>query len=246
MNRFFINNPFFRRFLFIFWSLIMPIRQIQSLIFLCALSAQSWTFARSLNWLLPVSIEDRGSWDQVRLTAIGPFGTPRRERTTIPAHLHTGVDIQRPGVNYENEPVFSAAAGRVISVRGDIPFSQIIIEHQSNEAETLWTVYEHVGGIRVSTGDRIGSGDRIARFLTGEELDRHGRQFDHLHFEIMRKRPRKLNPDPRTPQRYFTSWALVCYTQAQLHEHYYNPEMFYKEKWHRKINQSNIRMTSDE
>jgi hypothetical protein len=171
----------------------------------------------------------------VRITAIGEFGAPRREWATIPAHLHTGVDIQRPGGNDAQEPVFAAAAGRVISVRGDIPFSQIIIEHHVDKREILWTVYEHIGGIRVKVEDRVDAHKPVARFLNREELDRHGWQFNHLHFEIMRARPRRLKPCPRTPQRFFTSHGLVCYTQAQLHERYYNPEIFFKEIWQSKI-----------
>ena len=54
----------------------------------------------------PVGADKRITPDEIRLTAIGDFGYPRKARPGIPAHLHTGIDIRRPVQNYNKEPIF--------------------------------------------------------------------------------------------------------------------------------------------
>jgi murein DD-endopeptidase MepM/ murein hydrolase activator NlpD len=181
-------------------------------------------------WLVPINVADRHSWQYVRLTAIGPFGAPRKERPTVPAHLHTAVDLRRPSKNYQDEPVFAASCGRVISMRDDGPFSQIIIEHAGTGAK-VWSVYEHVAGIRVHANDSVYTQFPIARFMNRRELDRYGWKFDHLHFEIMKIAPRRIKPYPDQPGCRFSTYNLECYTSDDLEKMYWNPESFLKERW---------------
>ena len=182
-------------------------------------------------WVLPIDARDGQSWVSIRLTSIGQFGRPRQARPGVPAHLHTGVDIRRPGDNYEGEPVFPATAGVVISFRDDGPFAQLILEHPGCDAGIVWTVYEHVAEIAVAVGDRVSTDQPVGRFMNRSELDRFGWQFDHLHFEIMRQRPRPVEPMVETPHRLYGTYSLECFTRTDLEEHYYDPETFLKSRW---------------
>jgi murein DD-endopeptidase MepM/ murein hydrolase activator NlpD len=88
-----------------------------------------------------------------KFSKIGQFGLMRKARPGIPAHYHTAADFMRPSGNYEDEPIFPAARGIVISQRNDGPFAQVIIEH--TESDTVWTVYEHLAGVKAVVGDTI-------------------------------------------------------------------------------------------
>lgn len=175
--------------------------------------------------LLPVVVTDRDRFHELQLTNIGSFGLSRKARPTVPAHLHTGVDIQRPRPNYNEEPIFSIAPGVVISKRDDGAFAQLIIEH-TIDGEKVWTVYEHVAGIAVKLGERVSTSKPIARFMTKQELDRFGWQFDHFHFEVLKIQPTPLKVDPKLPDRKFVSHSLNCHTKADLDSHFFNPMEF--------------------
>lgn len=175
--------------------------------------------------MLPVVVTDRGRFQELQLTSIGSFGLPRKARPTVPAHLHSGVDIQRPRPNYNEEPIFAIATGVVISKRDDGAFAQLIIEH-TIDGEKVWAVYEHVAGIAVKLGERVSTSKPIARFMTKQELDRFGWQFDHFHFEVLKIQPTPLKVDPKLPDRKFVSHSLNCHTRAELDLHFYNPIEF--------------------
>ncbi len=179
-------------------------------------------------WLIPVYANNRQSFEEINLTAIGQFGEPRIARPNIPAHLHTGIDIVRPGANYDYEPVYSVGQGSVISIRDDGPFAQIIIEHLCDDGKLIWTVYEHLAGIRVKLGQSVDPFSPIARFMNRKELDEYGWQFDHLHFEILKIKPRPLIPDERKPFCYFGTYCLECYNARDLQEKYIDPLAFFK------------------
>jgi murein DD-endopeptidase MepM/ murein hydrolase activator NlpD len=149
----------------------------------------------------------------------------------VPEHLHTGVDILRPNNNFENEPVYSAGYGMVISVRDDGPFAQIIIEHQHNDGVITWAVYEHVAGIMVLPGDRVNPFETVARFMNREELDHYGWQFNHIHFEVLKVNPIPANPTHELPNRFFTTYWDKCYTEEILGRYYIDPmELFVKDQ----------------
>lgn len=175
---------------------------------------------------LPIDVADRGSVTSLELSGIGKFGLLRKERPDVPAHYHTGIDIKRPGENYQNEPIFPIFEGIVISKREDGPYAQLIIEHETSHK--FWTVYEHIAGIKVDLFDNVSPDDPIARFMTKNELDRHGWQFDHFHFEILKIPPIELKPNKTTPERLFASYSLVCYTKDDLDKYFYNPLDFLK------------------
>ena len=174
-------------------------------------------------FMLPVAVPDRHSMKNLTLTSIGEFGVQRPDRSGIPAHLHTGIDIQRPNTNYLNEPIYPIAPGRVISVREDGPYAQVIVEHIIPGLGQLWSVYEHVAGISCAPADSVNPMTPIARFMNRPELQRYGYQFDHVHLEILKRPPRPVLPTPALPQRFFTTYNLVCYGERELSHYYLNP-----------------------
>lgn len=177
--------------------------------------------------LIPIQTADRRSLNELKLTEIGNFGLLRKERKNIRAHLHTGIDIRRPHPNYQHEPIFPLTKGVVISKRDDGPYAQLIIEHSINNKK-IWTVYEHIAGITCNVNDSVEPTKAIARFMNKSELNKYGWQFDHFHFEILREKPIPLAPDGRTPQRFFNSYSLVCYSEKDLEKYFYSPQMFMK------------------
>jgi Peptidase family M23 len=179
--------------------------------------------------LLPVNSNNRKDVSKIRLTEIGKYGLLRKARKNVPAHLHTGIDIKRPHANYDNEPVFPMAEGRVISIRRDGAYAQVIIAH-SFKNEKYWTLYEHVSGIKVHVNDVVGPMRPIAVFMNKKELDTYGWQFDHFHFEILKMKPLTLKPDKNHPERFYLSYSLVCFETKDLEKYYYDPMEFLKMK----------------
>lgn len=178
------------------------------------------------NVLLPIAVSNRGSTNDLKLTSIGDFGLIRKARPKIAEHYHTGIDIQRPKANYIDEPVFPMASGVVISKREDGPYAQLIIEHRWQGAY-IWTVYEHIAGINVALHDEVDLHEPIARFMNKNELETHGWQFDHFHFEILRKAPIQLSPSKENPDRRFRSHTLECHTLEQLGKSFFDPIEFF-------------------
>ncbi|OGS36696.1 MAG: hypothetical protein A2293_11495 [Elusimicrobia bacterium RIFOXYB2_FULL_49_7] len=178
--------------------------------------------AYSDDWFAPVRIHNRKDAGQLKLTEIGAYGIRRKARPGIPSHLHTGIDIKRPGKNYENEPVLPACMGKVISIRDDGPFAQVIIEHNG-----LWTVYEHVADIKCKLGEIAHPQVPIARFFNTNELNKYGWKFDHFHFEIMKARPVHIQHSDIHPDRFYATYALLCYDENSLRERYLNPLEFF-------------------
>ena len=174
---------------------------------------------------LPFKTGNRKDISQIKLTAIGQFGLMRKARPGIPAHLHTGIDIKRPGNNYGLEPIFPIAEGRVISKRIDGPFAHIIIEH-SQDGKQFWSLYEHIAGIEVGINDYVTPKNPVARYMNKQELNRYGWQFDHFHLEILKIRPQEIRPDKKHPERFFNSYSLICFTPEDLKKYYYDPLEF--------------------
>jgi murein DD-endopeptidase MepM/ murein hydrolase activator NlpD len=178
---------------------------------------------------LPIQATNRQSVESIKLTAIGKFGLPRKERKEVPTHLHTGIDIARPGTNYTNEPIFAITTGTVMSTRTDGQYAEIIIAHELNGLK-FWTAYEHIAGIVVKPGDIVNPKTPIARFMNKSELDKFGWQFDHFHFEVLKHPPQKAAPDTKHPTRFFNSYTLICKTDKDLAKYFYEPIAFLKKE----------------
>lgn len=171
---------------------------------------------------IPIGPEDRKDISKIHLTKIGQFGLTRKARPAVAAHYHTGIDIKRQGTNYESEPVFPIAKGIVISKRTDGPYANLIIEHEINGIK-LWSLYEHISGIKVNVAEAVDPATPIARFMNKAELDRFGWQFDHFHFELIKIKPIKTKPTAKNPERFFNSYSLVCYSINDLNKYYFDP-----------------------
>ncbi|MEQ9168029.1 MAG: M23 family metallopeptidase [Fulvivirga sp.] len=178
---------------------------------------------------LPIDVADRMSFYEIALTEIGEFGLSRKARPSIPEHLHTGIDIKRPSDNYDDEPIYPIADGLVISKREDGPYAQLIIEHNI-QGQYFWTVYEHIAGIKVGLHQPVSTNEPIARFFNRMELDTHGWQFDHFHFEILKVRHIQIRPQAYLPERLFKSYTLDCFTEEKLNSLFYNPLSFFAER----------------
>jgi len=176
---------------------------------------------------LPIEISDRKDISKLKLSEIGAFGLVRKPRLNIPEHLHTGIDIKRPNKNFSDEPIFPIAKGKVISVRNDGPYANIIIEHEFDNLK-FWTLYEHISGIKVKVNDFVNPNSAIARFMNKEELNKNGWQFDHFHLEVLKVKPMPLKPIKDYPERFFKSYSLVCYNDHDLNKYYYNPLEFFQ------------------
>jgi len=183
-----------------------------------------------LLWLQPVPGTLRivsplitGSGKVLVLTDIGRFGLQRKQRPGISAHLHTGLDLCRPGRDFNNEPVLAVSAGTVISKREDGPFACLILEHDQSGVR-FWSVYEHLAGITVHTGEKLKEGQVLGRLMNNAELNRYGWQFNHLHFELIKAQPVKLPLNERNPERRFTSFTLSCYSEKDLSRWFYDPK----------------------
>ncbi len=180
---------------------------------------------------IPLKTNDRKDISQIRLTEIGKFGLVRKERKTVPSHLHTGIDIKRPSSNYINEPIFAIAKGKIISKRTDGPYAQLIIEHRIGD-KLFWTLYEHIAGITASLNETVTPDKPIARFMNKTELNKHGWQFDHFHLEILKIKPVSIKPNNLQPERLFNAYSLICYKPADLEKYYYNPIEFLAKNLH--------------
>lgn len=177
---------------------------------------------------LPIELTNRKDLSKIKLSEIGDFGLTRKPRLNIPAHLHTGIDILRPNNNYSNEPIYSIAKGKVISIRNDGPYANIIIEHEF-ENITFWTLYEHISGIKVRVNDTVNPNIAIARFMNKEELNKNGWQFNHFHLEILKVKPLPLKPIKNYPERFFKSYSLISFNAEDLNRYYYNPLEFFQQ-----------------
>jgi len=186
--------------------------------------------AAACPWLLPVKTADRACWRTIRLSPIGAFGLRRKARPAIPAHLHAGIDIARPSGNYIDEPVFAAGCGRVVSVRRDGPYSQVIVAHETGGAP-VWTAYEHLQGISVALGEEVTPDRPIGRFMTRRELTRWGWHFDHVHFEVLKIHPLPFPANRRLPDYRCHTYNLQCASEQDLARAYFDPEAFLKGKW---------------
>ena len=99
------------------------------------------------------------------------------------AAFHAGIDI----AGKLGDPVYAAAAGKVITVDRDNSHGKyIVVEHPGG----LQTWYLHLSGIDINEGDSVRKGQRIGK------LGNTGRSTGpHLHFEIV-KGGKAIDPMP--------------------------------------------------
>lgn len=116
------------------------------------------------------------------LTLSSGFGV-RSDPFNGAAALHAGIDI----TGDHGQPIFAAAAGRVVSVGQQGGYGNLVIV---DHGHGLHTRYGHLSGFDVRAGQTVARGQKIARMgSTGRSTG------DHLHFEV-RVNDRAINPRP--------------------------------------------------
>lgn len=121
-------------------------------------------------------------WPTLSTRLTSNFGY-RTDPFTGKAAFHAGIDIS----GQVGDPIYAAAAGKVISAESNRSRGKyIIIQHPNG----LQSWYMHLSEMNVSEGDTVKKGQTIAK------LGNTGRSTGpHLHFEIM-KGNKKVNPLP--------------------------------------------------
>jgi len=183
------------------------------------------SFLLSPKVYLPINSRNRHDISEIHITEIGQFGLMRKTRPNVPKHYHTGIDIERPSSNYVSEPIYPIASGVVISKRTDGPYANLIIEHTIKGLK-VWSLYEHIAGVKVDVDDNVNPNTPIARFMSRDELNKYGWQFNHFHLEILKVKPLRIKPFPENPQRFYNSYSLICYSHDDLDKYYYDPLVF--------------------
>jgi murein DD-endopeptidase MepM/ murein hydrolase activator NlpD len=121
-------------------------------------------------------------WPTTSKIITSGFGYRRDPLTRTPS-FHAGIDI---GAS-ENEPVYAAADGKVITTGQDIFHgNNIVIDHSSG----LHTWYMHLNKIMVNEGDTVSKGQTIG--LVGSTGRSTG---PHLHYEVQ-KNGTSIDPTP--------------------------------------------------
>lgn len=190
------------------------------------LASDTYDDPKNFSIYLPIFSSNRLDISDLQLTEIGAFGLTRKARPNVPEHYHTGIDIRRPNSSRKVEPVFPIAKGVVLSKRTDGPFAHVIIEHEVKNLK-FWTLTEHISGISVEVGEMVDPFTPIARFMNSQEIMSYGKQFDHIHFEVLKKKPIRLKDHPQFPDRKYQATTLSCYTPFELSTNYFDPIKFF-------------------
>jgi murein DD-endopeptidase MepM/ murein hydrolase activator NlpD len=114
--------------------------------------------------------------------------------------MHAGIDFRGP----YGSPIRSAAPGRVSFVGVKSGYGNVVeVEH----GHGLLTRYAHLAGFAVRVGNRVESGDTIARMgSTGRSTG------THLHFEV------RVNGDAVNPRRFLEANPHVLEVKADARE----------------------------
>jgi len=147
-----------------------------------------------------------------------PFGP-------VKLHYHTGTDIRKKNSSDPNdaagEPVYAIAAGRVIGIYDPPPQRRIIVEHRLPDETKVWSVYVHIIDEKVIIGQIVDCETIIARLMNARELDQYGREYNHVHLEIMKTKPARFD-------RFYQRETFTCYSEAEVDKYFYDPELFLK------------------
>lgn len=132
----------------------------------------------------------------------------------------------RPGTK-----VFAAATGKVVSIYAAEPNRAIMIQHLLPTGTAIYSVYVHVTNIKVSKGDIVRNTTHIADLMTKTQLDIYGWEFNHLHFEILKKpRVHQVNGN-------YLSYSTKCKTKEDVRKNFQNPTLFLENMWANEINE---------
>jgi len=170
-------------------------------------------------WKLPLYTSDRQDWATVFFEPDAHFKALRAPFGPVKLHYHTGIDLQNCHPQHPSEPIYAIATGKVIAIEDPLPHRRITIEHYLSDGSKVWSVYIHISNEQVAVGDRVDSETVIAYLMSQAELEIYGREFDHVHLEIM-KQP------PEYAAEYHQRKTFTCYTEQEVDAYYYDPMKF--------------------
>ena len=109
---------------------------------------------------------------------------PVKSKTMGDWRVHSGIDIRTP----QGETVVAPASGKVIEAKNDrLTGKTVSIE---NSDGIVFTIY-NLGSIKVSTGNKVKTGDIIG--TSGQSAALEAQEEPHVHFEIT-KDEKHVNP----------------------------------------------------
>jgi len=164
-------------------------------------------------WYLPFQVTDRKKTSNIKLISI--FGDHRD--SYYKGHIHTAIDINPEKAKTKLIPVYAMANGVVCSIHLGENQKTVVVRHTLNDGKTMFTSYKHLKEVYVSNGQQVNETTKLARLFTKEESKKYGGDYHHLHLEI-----RKRFDDYGC-----ASW--LTFTNAQLNERFYNPQVFLKQ-----------------
>lgn len=164
-------------------------------------------------WYLPFQVTDRKKTSNIKLISI--FGDHRD--SYYKGHIHTAIDINPVKAKTKLIPVYAMANGVVCSIHLGENQKTVVVRHTLNDGKTMFTSYKHLKEVYVSNGQQVNETTKLARLFTKEESKKYGGDYHHLHLEI-----RKRFDDYGC-----ASW--LTFTNAQLNERFYNPQVFLKQ-----------------
>jgi murein DD-endopeptidase MepM/ murein hydrolase activator NlpD len=107
---------------------------------------------------------------------------------------HAGVDLYRSdGKSTAGAEVTAAADGKIVYANPDInyPGLVVIIEHDAQDGEKLYTVYAHLddNSLEVKEGETVKAGQALGKVMYKEYTGRYPKEHptgddSHLHFEV--------------------------------------------------------------
>ncbi len=157
--------------------------------------------------LLPINVTNRNNYEELVKRSLDGFGAYRTA-----GHKHAGLDIE----GRFGEPIYSIGIGIAKVIYGEYPYKTVLIEHQLENGEIVFSGYTHIEDIAVKENDVVDENTNIGRMFNKEEFIRSEFYKNHVHFEIR-----------KTMDRY-KGISIKCYTMAELSKNFYDPLVFYK------------------
>ncbi len=174
-------------------------------------------------WKIPYQAADRQDLSNLYLEPDAGFKAQRPTYDGIPSHLHTGVDLQLKSPGGPGEPIYAIAKGQVVQIADPPPLRRIVIRHRLPNGRSVWSVYLHIIGEKVAVGDWVTPETIIARRMNNAELDFMGWEYNHLHLEIMKSPPFRVNDT-------FKRKTYICRTEAEVDKYFIDPIKFLKQQ----------------
>lgn len=157
--------------------------------------------------LLPVNCTNRNNYEELVKRSLDGFGAYRTA-----GHKHAGLDIE----GKYGEPVYSIGIGVVKAIYGEYPYKTVLIEHQLESGEIIYSGYTHIEDITVKENDVVNENTQIGRMFYKEEFIRSEFYKNHVHFEVR-----------KTMERY-KGISIKCYTMPELNKYFYDPQIFFR------------------